>query len=391
MEVSVSWWLEFIVGWLLQVLWVAVLYPVVWFFRSQGLTGKAASAERPSTWPPVSVVVAARNEEASIEVCLGSILEMDYPDMDVIVVDDRSEDRTGQIMESLALRDKRVRVVHIAEVPEGWLGKTNALSQGAKASGGEYILFTDGDVLFERGALRKAVAYTRHMKLDLLSLIPGTAGGGFWERALKSFFGMFYLLGTKPWAMVSGSGKGYAGVGAFNLVRRQAYEGAGGHRPIRLDVLDDLKLGKLFMRSGLRQDMLFSEGLVKVRWHVGLGGVVRGLEKNGFAGLDYSFAKLMLATAVLMVSGLLPYAGALYFEDLRALGYGLTLIVMNAAFVFASLRGAGNAAVGLAFPLILPVYLWAFWRSAIAITVRGGVQWRGSSYPLKVLKRNMYR
>jgi hypothetical protein len=180
-------------------------------------------------------------------------------------------------------------------------------------------------------------------------------------------------------------------VGAFNLVRRAAYEKAGGHVPLRLDVLDDFKLGKLFMRCGLRQDMLLSDGLISVRWHAGLRGIIRGLEKNGFAAAGYSAARLLLATAAFVTAGLLPYAGLFRPHDARFTGYALAAAAMHAVFLYVCKRTGSGWHVSLSFPAALVLYLWAFWRSAAVTLMRGGVRWRDTFYPLRMLKENMYR
>src|SRR2546423_821839 len=136
--------------------------------------------------PPLSVVVPALNEEATVEAAMRTLLALDYPDLEIIGVDDRSTDETGAILDRLAAEDARLRVTHVRELPPGWLGKNHALHVGSAVARGEWILFTDADVHFERDALRRAVRYAVYRRLDHLVVVPQVLLAGFWETLFVS-------------------------------------------------------------------------------------------------------------------------------------------------------------------------------------------------------------
>ena len=236
----------------------------------------AAPAPEPAVdggWPRLSVVLAARDEAESIRSAVSSLLAQDYPALEVIAVDDRSRDATGAILDELAAAHPDLEVVHVDALPDGWLGKTNALARGAAESTGELLLFTDADVQFADGALRLAVAWAVRERLGHAVALPHFVAPGLLERSFVSLFGLFFLVHLEANALGRAGSAAHVGVGAFNLVRRDAYEAIGGHTRLRLEVADDVKLGLILRRSGVRQRCADSGGLVRVRWQRGFRGV----------------------------------------------------------------------------------------------------------------------
>jgi glycosyltransferase involved in cell wall biosynthesis len=341
----------------------------------------------PERWPTVSVVVPARDESQRIEQALRSLAHLDYPAVEVIVVDDRSRDGTAEIVDRVAAEDPRVEALHVSHLPEGWLGKCHAMHVGARRASGEFLLFTDADVVFAPETVRLAVRYVLARKLDHLTLIPGLTPGGCWEDAIKSYFAMLFIFGTKAWKATSRSKDLYVGAGAFNLVRRAAYERIGGHEPLRLEVADDLMLGKRIKQAGHRQDALLAPGHLRLAWHEGVRGYVRGLEKNGFASLGYSLPFLLLITGFIAVLYTAPYLGVLVFRDARVVGYATSVVVMHAIFGYVASFVRNRWFMTPALPVAAFVYLWAVWRSTLITLRQGGVRWRETFYPLELLRR----
>jgi glycosyltransferase involved in cell wall biosynthesis len=309
----------------------------------------------------------------------------------VIAVDDRSDDDTGAIMDRLARGDHRLRVIHVVSLPNDWLGKNHALQLGASQAAGEYLLFTDGDILFTPDALQRAVRYAVHSRIDHLCLIPRMISGGYWENALTAFFGLVFSAGTFAWLVPTPLKWAYAGVGAFNLVRTEAYKDAGGHEPIRLDVLDDVKLGKLMKRSGFRADILAAGRFVRVKWQETATGVIGGLEKNAFAAVDYSLLKLVAVTITLLIMLYLPYTAVLLVPDVQRLGYLASVVLVHGIYAVFGQRFGVGWLVCPALPAAGLLMLWAFWRSAWVTLRQGGVRWRETFYPLQELRRKLYR
>jgi glycosyltransferase involved in cell wall biosynthesis len=382
-----SWWIFCIVGWILAFCWIAYGILIVRFFSRRRLDRCADGLEDPARWPAVSVIVAARNEAASIEPALRSIAAMEYPDFEVIAVDDRSEDETGTIMDRIGSEKPNVTVTHIRRLPESWLGKCHALHCGSQEARGELLLFSDGDVRFQSATLRLAVKYFEAKRLDHLVLCPAMTSKGYLEGAVKAFFAQSFIMATRAWAVSKPSKYSYIGIGAFNLVRRVAYEKIGGHESLAMEVADDLMLGKRIKQSKLRQDILIAAEHLQLSWLDGVRGFVRGLEKNAFASIGFSVARLIYATALMFVFYAVPYIGLALFRDARISGYAVTVAAMHATFGWCGSRYGKGWGLLPAFPVAASIFFWTVWRSALVTLRRGGVLWRDTFYSLKSLRR----
>lgn len=380
-----------IVGWVFFGVTVALMLPPAVSLLVRPLPRMASRLRELGDAPLVSVIIAARDEGEFIEAALAAHLAADYPNLEIIAVDDRSQDGTGAVMDRLAAAEPRLHVTHIAELPEGWLGKNHAMQVGADAARGEMLLFCDGDVILAPDAIRLAVRYTVRNNLDHLCLLPVLAPGGYWENALMSHFGLMFITGTFFWLARTPLRFAYVGVGAFNLVRKQAYETVGGHQPIRFDVLDDVKLGKLLKRSGYRQELLASGGLVRVKWQQSVMGFIRGLEKNGFAGADYSLAKLACMSISIGVLTFAPYGAVALLRDQRMYGFAASLVLSHLVYGMLGHAFGSGWRVLPVLPVAALGTLYAFWRSAFVTLRQGGVSWRDTFYPLADLRKRLYR
>ncbi len=340
------------------------------------------AAPPPGPRAAVSIIVPARNEAAALPGSLPALLAQTYPDLEVIVLDDRSTDATPAILS--ALRSPRLTVVRIEAVPEGWLGKTHALDVGSRRARGEWLLFTDADVVFHPRAVEAAVALAEARGADHLVLTPHTQTAGFWEPILVGCFGLLFGLTLRPWRAADPESGAFVGIGAFNLIRREAYRRIGTHRALATEVVDDLELGRRVKQQGLRQVLARGEALLSLRWQVGLRGIVAGLEKNAFASLDYSIGKTLAACAGLALLLIVPLLALL------AGGRGLWI---PAAALPIALQAAHAAEAGLPLwsalfqPAGIAVLLYAILRSAVLVLARGGVVWRGTLYPVAALRR----
>jgi glycosyltransferase involved in cell wall biosynthesis len=341
--------------------------------------------------PSVSVIVPSRDEAREVEAATRSLLRQEGVRLEVIAVDDRSTDDTGAILDRIAAEDPRLRVVHVRSLPEGWLGKNHACHEGAAAAGGEWLLFTDGDVHLAPDALRRAIAYAVQHRLGHMIASPFMVTGGFWERAFVSSFAIMVSLKFRMWELPRKGTGAYVGVGAFNLVRRADYLAAGGHRTLALEVVDDVKLGLILRRSGVRQGAVDSEGLVRVRWQRGLVASWRGLVKNSFAAAEWRWGMVVAGLVTMTLLALVP-AAAVVFAPPKVRLLAAVPLLLSVVFHGAAARrvSAGTGLEGLTFPLcalaLMGVSVW----SAASATVRG-VTWRGHRYPLAVLRRGCVR
>ncbi len=376
-------------GWFLLAIWAALAgIPSVWFI-GRSLKRKSDSVPEPESWPTVSVVVPARDEGHKIEAGLRSLLASDYPSLEVIALDDRSRDETGAIMDRLAT-DARLHVIHIMELPDGWLGKNHALQVGQQRSTGEWILFTDGDVVYQPDTIRRSVRYAVAAGLDHLPMYPSIESEGIFEAAFVAAFGVIFAAGTQPWLVPTRWMRAYAGVGAFNLVRRSALERANGFEPIRLDILDDVKLGKMLKQTGSKAEVLRSGDAIRIRWQQSAWACITGLEKNAFAAANYSVWQLLWICGVTCAVFCGPLCGALVAGDART-GYVVATVLSHLLFGF-SARLFGHSF--WLFPMLVPsglAFVFAFLRSGWITLRQGGVRWRDTFYPLELLRKNIYQ
>jgi cellulose synthase/poly-beta-1,6-N-acetylglucosamine synthase-like glycosyltransferase len=338
--------------------------------------------------PKVSVVVAARNEARKIEAALQSLLTQDYPNLEFIVVDDRSTDETGAILDRLANRDARIYAVHIMELPKGWLGKNHAQHFGAERATGELILFTDADVVMERSVISRAVSYLRRENIDHLAITPQLQMPGLLLGMFGGAFALFFGLYAKPWKARDPKSPRHIGIGAFNLVRTEAYRAVGGHQAIAMRPDDDMKLGKLLKKHGFHQDLVLCDRLITVEWYSSLGELIRGLEKNTFAGVEYSLAVVVASSIAQLVVFVWPLAalafarGAIWWLNLAIVASLAILYVDNA-----HCHGAKRwHCVG--FPITALLFQYIIWRATLKTLMNDGIDWRGTHYSLTELKAN---
>lgn len=362
-------------------------------FRLRFPTLRQWKGPEPPVWPKVSVIVPCRNEAAGVEKAMSSLLALDYPNLEVVAVNDRSEDGTGALLDALAARDPRLTVLHIQSLPADWLGKNHAMRQGARRAGGDWLLFTDGDVVFEPDALKRSVAFAQAHDLGHFVALPQFVAEGFLERSFVSTFALALAIKLDPAALCIPKTWSYVGVGAFGLVRRDAYEGIGGHERLAFEVADDLKLGLLLRRSGVAQGCLNADRMVSVRWQNGLIASLRGLEKNAFAGCEWNTGLAALAVGGVVGAALLPYLPLFvpvpgWTRPLALVAALLPIVLVGAA---SRKMSGGSGLEGLAAPLgAVALGGVIAWSTALAL-VRQGIVWRGTFYPLAELRRRCVR
>jgi hypothetical protein len=378
-------WFE-IISWVLVAVWCLATFPAWYgivfprFIRSvEPLTG--------DDLPSLSIIVPARDEAAAIEEALQRMLGLDYPDYEVIAVNDRSTDGTGAIMDRVAAQvGDRLRVVHIEQLPEGWLGKNHAMSVGVSKACGEFILLTDGDVMFDPLTLRRAMAAVRAGQLDHLVLLPETVTTTYFETALMNLFCMMLMASTRfPLVRWKWFKDAYLGVGAFNLLQRTAFDQIGGFRSLQLEVADDLMLGRLVKHNGLNQDVYGGQGSLSVRWQSGgVWSIVRGLEKNAFSGTGYSITQTIGAVTVL---------GLLFVAPVIAAACGVWTWPVGILSIGSLILSVGTAktvgfpiSVGIFYPWAMVVFAFIMLRSMVLTLRQGGIRWRDTFYSIESLR-----
>lgn len=335
--------------------------------------------------PGLSIVIAAKDEAQTIGPALQSLLELDYPQLEIVLVDDRSSDGTGEIADSLARshpRGDRLTIIHNRELPDGWLGKVHALHLGCRHCRHPLVLMTDADVHFSPDSLKRAVSIQRVLDCDHLVAAPQIEARGFWEPVLTGYFLILFATRFQP-SLVHRRPRSYVGVGAFNMLTREALERCEYLEPLRLQVTDDVHLGRLVKSLKMSQYCVIAQDYIRVRWFEGLSGCIHGLEKNAYAGLNYSLPFAMVTLLSLLVVSLGPLALAAAGKAV----WGLAILLFQVLVGLTIPKTCHLPRwVGLFFPLAGLVLVYTFARSTWITEKQQGVKWRDTLYPLHTLR-----
>lgn len=335
--------------------------------------------------PRVSIIAAALNEEATIEPALRSLLAIDYPNLEIIAINDRSTDATPQILERLATEFKNLKVLHLHELPPGWLGKVHAMHQGAQLASGDYLLFTDADVVFEPSTIRRAIAWCEQHAVDHLTLIFESITRNPLLRMTTLAMKITCFALVKPWKVAT-SPRHFIGVGAFNLVRASTYRKVGGHAKIPLAVIDDVMLGQVIKLSGFTQHVLDGAGLISVEWYRTPREMYWGLMKSSFASMGYRLGPLVFVTLLILFLRVWPWLGLFIGDNATGL-LCLGILAAETAIYLDVIRSTGwSRSCLLYFPISTTLQLILMWHSALRALYCGGVEWRGTFYSLEELR-----
>ena len=408
------------------VYWIAGgILALAWFSRIlQAAIGMPAVADvarpewdrkppTPRGEPRVSIIVPARNEEQDIRATLESLLALDYSNYEIIAVNDRSTDRTGQIMDEVlanlcaasavpsvlvapalpteAGRSIRptLRIIHVAELPPGWMGKTHAMWTAGNQATGDWLLFTDADVLFKPDSLRRVIAYADAEKADHVVLFPRMIMKHPGERMMIAFFQALFVFGHRPWKVADPGAQDHMGVGAFNMVRRPVYDAIGTYRALRMEVLDDMKLGKVIKNAGFAQRNVFGEDLISLHWVRGTFGIVENLTKNFFALLSFQWPRTVASIAALAFLNLGPFVGIWLAHGWARLPYAIALASLFG--IYYGMSRLSDVAPYYVFlhPISTCLVTYTVARSMVLTIRQGGIVWRGTKYALEELRRGM--
>lgn len=347
--------------------------------------------------PSVTIIVPARNEEQSIEQALSRLRSLDYGNYEVIAVDDRSSDRTGEIMDRLMSRVAQapspaiasLRVIHIRELPAEWMGKAHAMWTAANQASSDWLLFTDGDVMFRSDSLRRAIAYAEAERADHLVVFPRIIMKTAGEKMMLAFFNLMFVFGHRPWKVADPKAKDHIGVGAFNLVRRSAYEAIGTYQALKFEVVDDMKLGKLIKNAGFRQRNVLGNDLLEIRWARGALGVIRNLTKNFYAVLSFQWWRAVGFCIAAILFNLLPFAGIFLAHGWGRIPYAIVLMFILFLYVGMSRFCDIGPWYFLLHPVSTSLFIFIVFRSMFVALWNGGVEWRGTFYPLEELRRGL--
>ena len=382
--------------------WIAgVILGLAWFSRIvEAALGVPKVADislppwdtRPRGNPRVSIIVPARNEQESIEQGLRQLLALDYDNYEVIVVNDRSTDRTAEIIERVAASPEAhgcLKAIHVAELPPGWMGKTHAMWTAAGQASGDWLLFTDADVLYKPDVLRRALVYAEKENADHVVVFPRMIMKSPGERMMIAFFQALFTFGHRPWRVADPDTKDHMGVGAFNMVRRNVYDAVGTYKALRMEVLDDMKLGKVIKNARFVQRNVFGDDLITIRWAVGAMGVVNNLTKNFFAILSFQWWRAVASAFALLFLNLGPFLGVWLVHGWARVPYGVALGSMFLIYVGMSTKSSIPAYYFFLHPISTTLFAYTLLRSMFLTLWNDGVTWRGTKYPLDELRKGL--
>jgi glycosyltransferase involved in cell wall biosynthesis len=356
------------------------IYLLVGLNKIQQLSAQPLLSEQ----PPVAVIIAVRNEEDDLEKALQSVLNLNYDNYRIVVVNDRSTDRTGEILQDFKTRHPQLDMVTINTLPDGWLGKNNALYQGYVNSTEEWMLFTDADIEFHPDALSRAMSYAVTNKLDHMAILPEVVSRSAILNSVLATFAIMLVLHLKPWNAKKPKSKAYVGIGAFNLVRRDAYEKIGTHASIKLRPDDDLQLGFRVKSAGLRQDALTGLGYIRLEWYKNLGQFGNGLLKNSFSTADYNIGKTVANVISILISIALPMPLMFIFGSATIRLMAGAILLFHIIYMIMVPPNKWWYALMIPFAGFFMAY--TFLRAAIITLKQGGIYWRDSFYSLEMLR-----
>jgi GT2 family glycosyltransferase len=358
---------------------LVLLWHVRWVQRLPSLDSLPASGRKIRC----SVIIAARDEAARIEQTLRFLLAQREVEAEFIVIDDRSTDSTSEILRQLAREDPRIRVQRVETLPEGWLGKCHACHLGAQAATGDWLLFTDADCWHRPDTIARSVRLAEREGVDHVTLASGISSPDIGLKASH----LAFLMGTASWFAGANrdNGRRHLGFGAFNLVRRTAYQKCGGYEALRLTVLDDVKLGLLLQRAGVRTRAFLGGEDVEAHWGTNVFSIVKIMEKNYFAALNYRTSLVVMGSAAMICYLTIVVLGLLSGTAVGLLaGLSPLLFIIPGLVLARRLRWSTLSACLI--PFMFPIFYYALVHSAVVTLRQGGIRWRNTLYPLKMLR-----
>jgi chlorobactene glucosyltransferase len=380
---------------------VTALALVVWTSRHWQLSraGQIMPPLRPDMFrdagpplPLLTLLVAAKDEEANIETCLRSLLRQDYPDLQVIAIDDRSSDRTGEIIDRLAAGDPRLQAVHVTELRSGWFGKNNAMREGVARARGRWLCFTDADCEYTSPrALSVAMRFALEKQADFLSVLPTHQVDSLCERVIQPACSGILLIWFNPMKVNDPRSSAAYANGAFMLLRRSCYEAIGGHEPVKTELNEDIQMARYAKAAGQRLVVVSNQDLYTVRMYASLRQIWAGWSRI-FFGCFRTLRRLLLSVVVVAVFSLLPWLALLSasialvwgrvntaWSALLAAAVGVCTAQLSVMVRFYALNRAG-AIYGLLYPVGAAFGLAALINAVRRVGGRETVTWRGTTY-----------
>jgi glycosyltransferase involved in cell wall biosynthesis len=386
------------------VLFIGALLGIIWMHRviEAGFGMRKVDDIASSKWdrkppahsPRISIIVPARDEEQNIESALRSLVTLEWPSYEVIAVNDRSSDRTAEIMQHVA-RDHdyahRLKIVDITELPSGWLGKPHAMHVAAQQATGEWLLFTDADIVFRHDVLRRAMAYVAESNADHLVIFPTHIDWSVSKKIMLAGFNMLFLFGHRPWKTADPKSRDHMGVGAFNLLKRSVYNAVEASEKLKLEIIEDMRLGKLVKDAGYAQRNVFGRDLLLLPWGAGAVDIIRNLTKNFFALMHFSVRRALGACVLLLFFNITPFVLIWFAHGWAKAGFAVALLAIFSLYLGMSFYSPIFPYYFVFHPISTGLLIYTMLVSMSHTLSNRGVVWRGTRYSLEELKRGLVK
>jgi len=340
--------------------------------------------------PKISIIVPARNEEHNIHRCLESLQRIEYPNIEIIVINDRSTDRTGKIIAEIAQVDGRVKLIQGSDLPDGWVGKTHAIHQAVSHATGDWFLFIDADVAIHEKAPLIALSYCLSNDLKMLSIFLKSSFKTFWENIIMPVvFGAIFF--SNPLEKVNDPDDEAAmASGGFILVNAESYQAIGGHEANKNSVTEDLDLARLAKVNDVPYQFVLGQEIGTTRWYASFREIWEGWSKNIFAGMNYQLSVAVKSILLVFILNILPFIVLLdqsatlvskgsYNSPIFWLALAQTLIILGYRFYHAVSQGLAKGYF-FTHPLGSAIFIGIIINSAFRSLTGRGVTWKGRIY-----------
>jgi chlorobactene glucosyltransferase len=370
---------------------------VYWLHNQYHLDIVVQSTPPPQDAPLISVCVPARNEERNIRLCVESLLAQDYPNFEVIVLDDRSGDATPEILRQLVVNDHRLKVIHGSDLPNGWAGKPHALFQASAAASGEWLCFVDADTFLSPNTLSSCYTKAIETQADLFTIMTFQILGSFWEKVVMPIVMTALSVGFSPRKVNDPGREDAIANGQFILIKRSVYDAIGGHASVRDQIVEDKAISEQVKRNGYRLIVADGYAVARTRMYRSLSEMWEGWTKNIYLGLRDRPSLMwlgvfgaFLAWMAAFILPVWPLLGVLWY--LRGGGWlALTVVIQAlilwAVIIYARARVARGMKISPSYACTLPLGAAVFAALMLTSTWRvlsgKGVDWKGRRYTLR--------
>lgn len=352
--------------------------------------------------PFVSIIVPARNEEKNIRACVEALLNQDYPNFEVIVIDDRSTDQTAVILEEMAKNNSHLKILQGSELPSGWAGKPFALHQAANIAQGQWLLFIDADTFLDKNALAASMERARQTQADLYTVMTEQITGSFWEKAVMPLVMTALSVGFSPKRVNDPKTRDAIANGQYILINRLVYDAVGGHERLRNLIVEDKALAEQVKWNGYRLVVADGRGMARTRMYTSLPQMWEGWTKNIYLGLSDRPGLLLLgvfgaflASMAAIFLPIWPMLGIFWMAQADTPSWVGLVIISQALIIWVLIlffRARVAAQMGipkwyaLTTPLGAGVFAAMMFTSAWKVLSGKGVTWKGRLYDPKIIK-----